>query len=143
MKEEAQGLRPADIPLCNWEGGVDVAMDLTICHGWQASEQDRSTANVAVTREHWRSFLRKRESAKHAMYGKVCSAAGWSFRAMAFCTWGGMGPEGSRLLHQIAKRAAGWLEGDLPARRQEEFRHAVGVALIQEVWTLLERNNYL
>jgi hypothetical protein len=62
---------------------------------------------------------------------------------MAFGTWGGMGPEGSKLLHRIAKRAAGWLEGDLRARRQEEIRHAVGVTLTRQVLALLERKNYL
>ena len=54
-----------------------------------------------------------------------------------------MGPEGATILHRIVKRAASWLEGDLRASRQEEIRHAVGVALMRHVWQMLEGKNYL
>ena len=142
-KEEGRGLRPADILLHHWEGGAHLALDLTVCHAWQVSERSRSTAHIHITRERWRAFLRKREEAKHALYDKACAAEGWSFKAMAFGTWGGMGPEGDRVLHRIVERAAGWLEGDLRACRQEEIRHAVGVALMRHICLLLEGKNYL
>ena len=67
----SEHLRPADIKLDHWEG-KHVALDLTISHGWQASERLRSTANIAVKRERWRAFLRKQEAAKHAKYDKPC-----------------------------------------------------------------------
>jgi hypothetical protein len=141
--EEGRGLRPANILLHHWEGGKHVALDLTICHAWQASERRVATANPQVSRERWRAFLRKREAATHALYDKACTAEGWSFKAMAFGTWGGIGPEGARMLHRIVKRAAGWLEGDLRACRQEEIRHTVGVALMRHIALLLEGKNYL
>jgi hypothetical protein len=141
--EEGARLRPADIRLNHWEGGAHVALDLTICHAWQASERLRSASNIPISRERWRTFLKKQEAAKHAKYDKACKAAGWSFRAMALGTWGGIGPEGAKMLHRITKRAAGWLEGDLRARRQEEIRHGVGVALMRQIWVLLEGKNYL
>ena len=139
---DGRRLRPADLKLNFWEG-KDVAVDLTICHGWQASERLRSTANLEVSRERWRAFLKRQEAAKHAKYDKACSDAGWGFRAMAFGTWGGVGPEGAKLLHRITKRAAGWLEGDLRARRQEEIRHSVGVVLMQHICTMLQSKNFI
>ena len=141
--EEGQRLRPADIFIPHWEGGTHVAIDLTICHGWQLAERLREGADPRVTREKARSFLRRREAAKHANYDKACTAEGWTFKAMAMGTWGGLGPEGDRVLRRIVKRAAGWLEGDLRAARQEEIRHGVGVALMRHIWSLLEGKNYL
>jgi hypothetical protein len=47
------------------------------------------------------------------------------------------------MLHRITKRAAGWLEGDLRARRQEEIRHGLGVSLVRHIWLLLEGKIYL
>ena len=141
--EEGKKLRPADIFLLHWEGGIHVAVDLTICHGWQASERLRPGASSSVPRDRWRHFLRNREAAKHVTYDKACAAEGWAFRAMAFGTWGGVGPEGAKLLHRISKRAAGWLEGDLRARRQEEIRHGVGVSLMRHIWQMLEGKNYI
>ena len=34
-------------------------------------------------------------------------SAGWGFLAVAFGTWGGMGPEAARTIHRLVKRAAG------------------------------------
>ena len=84
-----------------------------------------------VTREKFRSFLARREAAKHAKYDGDCKAATWSFKAMAFGTWGGLGPERSKLLHRLVKRAAGWLEGDFRARRQEEIQMLIGAAVMR------------
>ena len=44
-------LRPADILLPGWDNGKDMALDVTLVHGWQASLQ-----GPTVTRERWRSF---------------------------------------------------------------------------------------
>ena len=101
--EEDRGLRPADLKLLHWEGGRHLAVDLTISHAWQASEQVRGNANPAVTREKFRRFLTRLEAAKHAKYDKACTNQGWAFKAMAFGTWGGVGPEGAKLLHRIVK----------------------------------------
>ena len=53
-------LRPADILLPGWDNGQDTALDVTLVHGWQVAMQSTS-----VTRERWRSFLRKKEQLKH------------------------------------------------------------------------------
>ena len=52
-------LRPADLLLRSYQDGKDTAVDLTISHGWQVSEQ-------AVGRERWRTFLRKKEALKES-----------------------------------------------------------------------------
>ena len=62
---------------------------------------------------------------------------------MAFGTWGGLGPEGSRVLHRLAKRAASWQEGELRSLRQSEVLENVGLALMRQVWKLLANKNHL
>ena len=134
-------LRPADILLKGWQTGTDVAVDLTVVHAWRQAEQ-ASTA-TAVTRERWRSSLSKAERQKRDKYNRPCSEAGWAFLPMAFGTWGGMGPEAAKLLHRLLGRAASWLEGPLRGRRQEELQQHVGVALMRQVWHLLDAKNLL
>ena len=56
---------------------------------------------------------------------------------MGFGTWGGLGPEGAKLLHRLVKRAAAWQEGDLRGARQDELLHAVGLALMRQVFQML------
>ena len=54
-----------------------------------------------------------------------------------------MGPEGARVLHRLAKRAAGWQEGELRSLRQNELLENMGLALMRQVWKLLENKNHL
>jgi hypothetical protein len=54
-----------------------------------------------------------------------------------------MGPEGARVLHRLAKRAASWQEGDLRSFRQSEVLDNVGLALMGQVWKLLASKNHL
>ena len=136
-------LRPADLYLRSWESGMDVAVDLTISHGWSLTEQARGSPGDLVTRERWRSFLCSREREKHQKYDAACRSAGWSFRAMALGTWGGLGPEAAKTLNRIIKRAAGWLEGDLRASRQQEIRLHIGLTLMRHIWEMLQGKNFL
>ena len=62
---------------------------------------------------------------------------------MSFGTWGGMGPEGARVLHRLAKRAASWQEGDQRLLRQNELLENVGLALMRQVWKLMANKNHL
>ena len=124
-------LRPADILLRTWSSGMDTAVDLTVVHGWQQQER-------LATKERWRAFLRTKEEQKHKKYDGVCDRAGWKMLAMAFGTWGGMGPEGTHLLQRLVRRAAGWFEEDLRSVKQFEVRCSVGLALSRQVWKLLE-----
>jgi len=140
-------MRPADLLVASWTNGMDTAIDVTICHGWQLSEH-RAGGTVTpgredVSRERWRSFLKKKEEDKHQKYTAICKSSGWAFAAMAFGTWGGTGPECAKLLHRITKRAASWMEGDLRASRLEQARHAVGWALILKVLEHLDNKNLL
>ena len=127
------GLRPADLMLRTFQDGKDTAVDLTISHGWQVAERSDS-----ISREKWRSFLKRKEHAKQLKYSIPCADAGWEFLPMAFGTWGGLGPSCAKLLHRLVKRAAGWYEGTRKAARQDELRHTVGLALSRQVWCLLE-----
>ena len=129
-------LRPADLLLRAWSNGVDTAVDLTISHGWQATE-----SSGPVSRERWRSFLTRKEREKHAKYDGACESVGWRFLAMALGTWGGVGPEGVKILHRALKRSAGWLEGEPRAARQEELRLNFGYVLMSQIWDMLEAKN--
>ena len=135
-------LRPADLLITNWSNGRDTAVEITVCHGWQLGEQRTHTnaAQVQVSRERWTSFLRRKEEDKHNKYDITCSVARWSFGAMAFGTWGGVGPECAKTLQRITKRAASWQEGDLRASKLEQARLEVGWALMTKV---LNNKNYL
>ena len=62
---------------------------------------------------------------------------------MAFGTWGGMGPECSKLISKISKRAAGWHEGEVRASLSEQGRLAVGWALMTKVLDNLTAKNYV
>jgi hypothetical protein len=137
-----RGLRPADLFLPNWEAAKPVAIDLTISHGWSQTEQSRGAPGECINRAKWRTFLVQRESAKHKEYDEWCTKAKWSFKAMAFGTWGGLGPECAKCLSRIVRRAAGWLEGDLQVSRQEEIRHTVGLVLMRQIWELLAAKNF-
>ena len=129
-------LRPADILLPGWDNGRDLALDVTLVHGWQASVQGPS-----ITRERWRTFLRKKEQLKHQKYDTACERAGWSFGALAMGTWGGVGPEGARHLQRILKRAAFWLDGEQRAVRQEELKRSFGLMVARQIWRLLDAKN--
>jgi hypothetical protein len=130
-------LSPADILLSAWQEGMPTAVDITICHGWQVSER------TSQSRERWRSFLRRKEAAKHTKYDAPCRGQGWAFVPIAMGTWGGMGPEGAKILSRIIKRSATWLEGDLRAWRQQELLQSVGLTLMRHVWRLLAGKNYV
>ena len=127
-------LRPADVLLKGWFAGKDTALDITICHGWQGTLQSAS-------RERWRAFLRKKEKEKHNKYDVLCQAAQWEMRAMAFGTWGGMGPEGAWVLNRLIKRAASWHDGDLRVACQDRLQIQVGIALMTSVWQMLYNKN--
>ena len=139
---EPDKLRPADILLLAWDGGRDTALDLTVCHGWQVKEQ-RAAVVTATTRERWRCFLKRREAAKHQKYDAPCQIAGWSMLAMAFGTWGGMGPEGARTISRIQRRAQGWQEGELCAQSADTLRHRLGFALMDQVIQFLANKNFI
>jgi hypothetical protein len=136
--QEGTQLRPADLLLRAWSAGKETAVDLTVAHGWQASE-----CAGAMSRERWRRFMARREHEKHLKYDEPCRRAQWCFVAMAFGTWGGLGPEGAKTLHRCLKRAAGWLEGDLRAARQEELRLGLGLTLMRQVWQMLAAKSFL
>jgi hypothetical protein len=139
--EGAGGQRAADIFIPCHEGGRDVAIDVTVEHGWKVAEQ-RDEEQVAsrpdATRERWRGFLVRAERKKVDFYKVACDRAGWRFRPMAFGTWGGQGPEAARLLHHFLARATCWCEPDQRAGKMQELRQQFGLALMRQVWALLE-----
>ena len=126
-------LRPADLLLDSWFGGRPTALDVTVVHGWQAS-----MVSAPVALDNWRPFLRRREEAKHANYDAVCAAEGWRVQALAVGTWGGLGPEGAKVLARLAKRASTWTEAATRGLEQHRLLEAVGVALYQQILGLLQ-----
>jgi hypothetical protein len=112
-------------------------LDLAFAHGWQPTER------FTVSRERWRTFLKKKEMLKHAKYDVPCKAAGWGFMAMAFGTGGGLGPEGAKVFYGLAKRGESWQEVDLGSLGQHEVLETVGLALMTQVWRLLAKKNPL
>jgi hypothetical protein len=125
-------LRPADLLLPTGQGGKPTAIDVTVIHGWT------SAASPAMQpRDNWRPFLRRKEDQKHAKYDDACAREGWNFAAMAFGTWGGMGPEGAKVLSRIVKRATASDTPEGKGAAQSLLRERIGVALLRQVWKLL------
>ena len=91
----------------------------------------------------WRPFLRRKELEKHAKYDGPCRADGWHFSAAAFGTWGGVGPEGAKILARLLKRVASGEDGREAGLAQRRATEALGVALFREIWSLLEAKNFI
>ena len=133
-------LRPADLLLFNWHGGKPTALDVTVAHGWPRTG---TSTTSAVSRDNWRPFLRRKELEKHAKYDGPCEAEGWHFAAAAFGTWGGVGPEGAKVLSRILKRAACGEEGREVGLVQRQATEALGLALFRQVLAMLEAKNFI
>ena len=131
-------LRPADILLAGWEAGKDVAVDLTVSHGWQAA-----LAEGSISRERWRRFLLTKEGDKHRKYDTPCRLARWGFIPMAFGSWGGQGPEAAKLLSRIVKKAVLGQELHLQARRKHELYASFGLSLMRGTFELLASKSFV
>jgi hypothetical protein len=124
-------LRPADLLLDMWHDGKPLAVDVTVAHGWQVSEQGEQS------KDKWRPFLKKREKGKHQKYDVPCEEEGWAFAAFAMGTWGGLGPEAAKILSRIAQRAAVCYEGQERNTKISEIYQLVSLSLSRQVWRLL------
>jgi hypothetical protein len=129
-------LRPADLLLATWQDGKPTAVDITIAHGWQAAERSSG-------RERWRTFLKRREQAKHAKYDVPCRNGGWSFATLAMGTWGGLGPESAKLHSRMIKRTTTWDQGDVRSTRQAESYQLLALALFRQVVQMLRPKHFL
>jgi hypothetical protein len=133
-------LRPADLLVPTWHEGKPLAIDVTVVHGWTLA-----AASVArpQPRDNWRPFLRRKEERKHAKYDEPCAREGWHFAPAGFGTWGGVGPEGSKIISRMLKRA---VTAETPEHRGVALRglqERIGVALFRQVWRLLEAKNLI
>ena len=97
---------------------------------------DWSTASVA--RDNWRPHLKRREQLKHSKYDEACAREGWAFRAMAFGTWGGTGPEGAKVLARLTKQAGAHEKHDRRGALHATLLQTVGVALFTQLFQLME-----
>jgi hypothetical protein len=129
-------LRPADLLLATWQDGKPTAVDITIAHGWQTAER-------LATRERWRTFLKRKETAKHAKYDIPCRNGGWSFATLAMGTWGGLGPESATLLTRMVKRTTSWDQGDIRSSRQAESYQLLALALFRQIVQMLRPKHIL
>jgi hypothetical protein len=96
---------------------------------------------VAVTRDNWRPFLRAKELEKHRKYDIPCTTEGWHFMAAAFGTWGGLGPEGAKVLSRTLKRATTWDDPDTRGASLRRQYEAIGVPMFREIFRMLEGSN--
>ena len=127
-------LRPADLLLKAWQGGVDTAIDFTISHPLQASQKPWSADKA-------RAFVTLQEAQKKTKYTAACKAQGWEFIPAAFDTWGGMGSGAKSVLSKLLKRAVAGTSLDLRAARAQELKQHLSLALMRQVWRLLAAKN--
>ena len=134
-----QGLRgpaliPADLLLRAWSGGTDLAVDFTVKHPLQSSQQP-------WTRQKADGFLKAKEAEKVSKYQTACAREGWAFTPAAFDTWGGMGPKAKDLLYRMLRRAVGAAPVELRPLRVNEMKQQLSLALMRQVWKLLAAKN--
>jgi hypothetical protein len=115
---------------------MPTAVYITVAHGWQAGERIAGC-------ERWRTFLKRKEAAKHAKYDTACQNGGWRFATLAFGTWGGIGPETAKLLSRIMKRSTAWDEGTARTTRQAEHYQTLSIALFRQLCQLLRPKHIL
>ena len=131
-------LRPADLLLDNWHAGAPTAVDVTVSHGW-----GKSLRAAKPPRDNWRPFLAYKEKMKHDKYDLPCKRDGWNFSAVAFGTWGGIGPEGAKVLSRIMQRTTAWEGVEDKGAAQRRNYEAVGTALFRQIWRLLDARNHV
>ena len=126
-----QQLRPADILLLGWDGGRDVAVDVTIGHHLQLAGQPWQVD--------WaKCFPWRGEGLKVDKYEAVCHLEGWGFLPMAFSTWATPGPGAFGLLSRILRRAAAGADTDDRSLRLSELRDTVTQSVMRQVVRLFE-----
>ena len=74
-------------------------------------------------------------------YDAACARENWNFCALALGTWGGLGPEGAKVLSRILKRTTAWETSDERGAEQRLHSEAVGVALFRQIFSLLRAKN--
>ena len=126
-------LRPADILLRAWQGGKDLAVDVTVFHPLQAAQQP-------WTAEKAKGYLTMVERRKLAKYDTACSSEGLAFLGQR-STCGGMGLGARAVLHKLLRRAVGGVPLELRALRTQEHRQHLSLALMRQVWRLLRAKN--
>ena len=129
-----QALRPADLLLVAWQGGIDTAVDFTISHPLQTSQKPWSAEKA-------QTFVSTQETQKRTKYAEPCRAQGWNFTPAAFDTWGGMGSGAKGILTKLLKRAVASTPLELRAPRTQELKQHLSLALMRQVWRLLAAKN--
>jgi len=102
------GRRPADVLLRAWDGGRDLAVDLTIVHPNPTT--GRSLRGSAAP------FLKDKGEEKNRESADSSGRMGVDFSPMEFDTWGGLHAAGKHVVKAIfARCTASVLRGALPA----------------------------
>jgi hypothetical protein len=125
-----QQLSPADILLFSWQHSRDLALDVTISHPAQRTEQP-------FNNEKARTFLTRKEKDKHTKYDDPCKKQGWCFSPFAMDTWGDTGPQAYPLLHRIVQKCTNHIPPRNRGVSQIEMRQRISIALMRQVWNQL------
>jgi hypothetical protein len=105
-------------------------VDITISHLTQSSE-------APFGAEKAKSFLKRKEAAKAAKYVQPCKQEGWDFQALAFDTWGSVGPLSFNLLHRITQKCTTMVSPRHKAEAYQQLHQRISIALMRNVWTQL------
>ena len=127
---EADGRRPADILLKGWQGGPDMALDLTVHHPLGLGDQ--------LTLDAARASMKQAAEQKIRQYTSLCSDHGWQFTPMVFDTWGGIHGTGATLWKAIGFAVTTGLPDHLRNLRRYALNRALSVKVALEVAAQLE-----
>ena len=102
---DTSGLRPADVFLPNFSGGLPIAADVTVSHPSQGLTHASDGAAQRCSASE-RAALDKVDQ-KNRKYRAQCDARGVQFLPLAVCSFGGWLPQGEDLIKELATRSAG------------------------------------
>jgi hypothetical protein len=127
--------RPADLEIVNWHEGKPAAVDPTVIHSLNVSQDWRSASALAV--------VEAAEEAKVQHYEASCERAGMQFHPVGMDLFGGFGPRASEFLKTLfsryARHSARATELLNPGQLQKECWERVSVALHKAVGRQLVR----
>ena len=125
-----RALRPADLLLKAWQGGKEVAVDVTVKHPIQVDQAPYAGPKAEA-------YLKQIETRKETMYRVPCEKEGWLLTPAGFNIWGGVGPKAKDVLAKLMARGVAAVPTELQPLRRAELRQNLGVSLMRQVWKLL------
>ena len=116
----------SDITLHHWDNGVDMEVDVAVCHTAPCSED-------LVGPEDAGRILEARAARKVSKYQDVCRSSGRTFTPFVVSTWGRLEVSAMSLWRDLVRKCVGHLAGPSRSARMSELHQGLSLALMRGV----------